>query len=132
LNKSILATLAKILFAGLFVTAGITHFVTPAPFVAIVPPALPAKALLVYVSGALEILLGVLLLVPKTSRLAAWGLFALLLAIYPANIYMAVSGGLTHPDLPESFSNPVLAWGRLPVQFVLLYWAWRYTRKPSQ
>ncbi|HKX28740.1 MAG TPA: DoxX family protein, partial [Blastocatellia bacterium] len=75
------------------------------------------------VAGAFEILFGVMILIPKYRRLGAWGLILLLLAVFPANIQMAL-----HPDLyPEL---PSWAWwARLPLQFVLIAWAWWYTKE---
>jgi uncharacterized membrane protein len=123
--------LDRVLHIGLavfFTGAGVLHFVIPAFYAALIPPQLPEPRLLVYLSGMAEIGCGLLLLVPRFTRLAAWGIFATLIAVYPANIYHAVSGGLDHPDLPASFANPVGAWLRLPVQLVFLAWAYRFTR----
>ena len=104
--------------AVLFVTAGITHFVRPQLFVRIVPPYLPAPLGLVYVSGAFEVLGGLGLLFPGTRVVAGWGLIALLIAVFPANIHMALH--------PEAFPQ-VPAWSlyaRLPLQFVLIGWVY--------
>jgi len=114
-----------------YVIAGVMHFIKPHGYVAMMPPALPYPLALVYISGVIEIGLGVALLVPKLTRLAAWGVVALLIAVYPANIYHAFSGGLSHPDLPAAFASPVMAWVRAPIQFLLLAWAWWYTRPPA-
>ncbi len=114
--------------AGFMVVAGIGHFLVPKSYMALVPPQLPAPMLLVYLSGAAEIGLGLALLVPRIRRLAAWGIIALLIAVYPANIYHAVSGGLDDPNLPAAFANPVLAYIRLPFQFLFIFWAWLCTR----
>ena len=76
----------------------------------------------VYISGVIEILLGLLLLLPETRKLAAWGLILLLLAVFPANIYHLSSGG-------AGMGFPV--WSlviRLPVQFLLIYWAYGFTK----
>ena len=85
-------------------------------------PYLPWHLFLVYLSGLAEITLGGLLLVPRLKRLAAWGLIALLIAVFPANIHMAV-----HPDLFPEISAAML-WARLPVQAFLVAWAYVYTR----
>jgi uncharacterized membrane protein len=114
--------------AAFMAGVGVTHFVDPGFFVAIVPPFLPRPELLVAVSGAAELGLGLALLVPRLRRLAAWGVIALLIAVYPANIYHAVSGGLEHPDLPAIMASPVVAWARLPFQLVFLGWAWLVAR----
>jgi uncharacterized membrane protein len=112
-----------------FVFAGISHFTTPGFFRQIVPPMLPAPGLLVVVSGIAEIVLGIAVLLPTTRRLAAWGLIALLIAVYPANVYQAIANP-TLVDPPAWMGQPTQAalYVRLPLQFVLIWWAWRYTR----
>ncbi len=114
----------KCAFAGLFLVAGAGHFASTDFFAKIVPPSLPRPRELVWLSGAIEIALGVMLLVPRTSRLAAWGLIALLIAVFPANIYM-----YRHADL---FPIPPIALLlRLPAQGLLVLWAYAYTgRRP--
>ena len=108
-----------------FIVAGANHFVHPAMYVAIMPPYLPWHLPLVYLSGACESILGALLLVQRTRRMAAWGLVALLIAIFPANIHMAM-----HPSLYPEIPAPAL-WIRLPLQGLLIAWAWLYTREAS-
>jgi uncharacterized membrane protein len=112
-----------------YLVAGVSHFLVPGFYRQIVPPMFPAPALLVVVSGVAEIALGCLVMVPATRRPAAWGVIALLIAVYPANIYMAATN-LQLVDPPAWMGQPSLAglWMRLPVQFVLGWWAWRYTR----
>jgi uncharacterized membrane protein len=123
--------LALVLYLmGLFyVAAGIGHFTTPGFFRQIVPPVLPAPGLIVALSGVAEIVLGALVMVPATRRMAAWGIIALLVAVYPANIYQALYNPIL-VDPPAWMGQPsqMALWLRLPMQFVLLYWAWRYTR----
>lgn len=109
-----LQTICRFVTALMFAGVGVMHFVDPDPFVAIVPPALPAPRALVYVSGACEIAGGLGLLFAKTRTAAAWGLLALLVAVFPANIYMAVEE-VYLPDMPES---KLLLWGRLPFQLL--------------
>jgi uncharacterized membrane protein len=116
--------MVKALFAVLFVVAGINHFVMPRIYLKIMPPYLPWHPKLVAWSGACEIALGVLLLVPRTSRLAAWGLIALLVAVFPANLYLYQHQEIL-PRIP-----PFLHLARLPLQGVLIYWAYRYTKPP--
>jgi len=108
------------------VGAGVNHFIAPEPYVAMVPSVLPAPWALVYISGIAEIAGGLGLILPATRRLAAWGLIALFLAVFPANINMAVN------DLPLGTRQlPAWAlWGRLPLQLVLIAWAFWYTRPP--
>ena len=113
------------LLAGLMVLVGSAHFMFTRYFVAIMPPYLPWHEELVYLSGAIEIGLGVLLLPERTRSLAAWSLMALYVAVFPANLQMALA--------PVSFDGvsvpPLLAWLRLPLQLVLLYWAYQYTAR---
>jgi len=118
----IVKLILKYLLAGVFVLAGINHFINPAFYLKMMPPVLPAHLFLVYLSGSFEIILGVLLLVPRFTRFAAWGLIALLIAVFPANIFMAQNTEL----FPEF--NPVVIWLRLPLQLVLIAWAFFYTR----
>ncbi len=122
----ILKTILKYLLAIGFVLAGINHFINAPFYLQMMPPILPAPLFLVYLSGAFEVALGILLLVPKFSRLAAWGLIALLLAVFPANLYMALN-----PQLFTEFS-PTALYLRLPVQFVLIAWAYWFTKSASK
>jgi uncharacterized membrane protein len=115
----------KCLFAALFLIAGVGHFVSTQGFVKVVPPYLPYPRALVLLSGAIEIALGVLLLLSRTSRLAAWGLVALLIAVFPANIYIYQHQELL-PQFPYSSTLHLL---RLPLQGVLILWAFAYTRR---
>ena len=112
----------KCLLAAFLMTAGVTHFVNPGFFLKIMPPYLPYPSLLHQLAGAAEILLGGLVLVARWRRLAAWGLVMLLLAVFPANLHVALNSHL-YPDFPV-----VLSWARLPLQLVFLAWAWWYTR----
>ena len=105
-----------------FVAAGILHFVRPEMYVKIMPPYLPWPRQLVLVSGLCEVALGVLVLLPRFRVPAAWGLIALLVAVFPANLHMAL-----HPELFRKIS-PVALWLRLPLQAVLIAWAYWYTR----
>jgi uncharacterized membrane protein len=113
----------------LYVVAGTMHFVVPQVYVQVVPPSLPRPLALVYLSGIAEIVLGLGVLVPRTRRLAAWGLVLLLLAVFPANVYMATHDVVLE-GVPEWASEPsdAATWARLPFQGVLLLWAWWYTR----
>jgi uncharacterized membrane protein len=112
----------KYLMAALYVLAGVNHFLNPTLYLKIMPPYLPWHRALVEVSGVCEIALGVLLLVLRFARWAAWGLIALLIAVFPANLHMAV-----HPELYPEIPAAAL-WARLPLQAVLIAWAYVYTR----
>lgn len=105
-------------------SVGVLHFVRPRPFVRIVPNFLPAPLALVYISGFCEIAGGVGLLVPATWVAAAWGLIALYIAVFPANIYMVTHNISLNPEKPI----PKWAlWARLPFQFLFMAWAYWFT-----
>jgi uncharacterized membrane protein len=114
--------LSLYLMSAFYVGAGANHFLNPAFYLAIIPPALPWKPAVNAASGLAEILLGVALLHPRTRRAAAWGLIALLVAVFPANVYHYSSGG-AGMDIP-----PLALLLRLPLQVPLLYWAWTFAR----
>ena len=110
------------IYGVLFALAGANHFVHTDFYVGIMPPYLPWPLALVYVSGVAEFALGIALLFRRTERLAAWGMIALIVAVTPANLHMAV-----HAELYPDYS-PFALWARLPLQIVLIAWAWWYTR----
>ena len=111
-----------IIMSIFYVSVGVNHFIIPEWFLQIVPPRLPYKLELVYISGFLEIILGVMLLIPATRFYAAWGLILLLIAVYPANIYLAQTNGAAMN------TTPLVAWGRLPFQFVFIALAYWHTK----
>ena len=107
----------------LYIVAGTLHFLLTPAYMRIMPTYLPAHRELVLLSGAAEMVGGAGVLIPATRRAAAWGLIALLLAVFPANLTMVID----HSRFP---AVPLwAAWLRLPLQLPLLYWAWIYTRK---
>ncbi|MGA7093078.1 MAG: DoxX family membrane protein [Candidatus Cybelea sp.] len=107
------------MLALFFIAAGINHLVHPDVYVRIVPPSLPAPALLVQISGICEILGGIGVLVPNARRFSGVGLIALLLAVFPANVHMA-----QHPELYADIASAAVFYIRLPLQFVLIAWVW--------
>ena len=109
------------------IIVGITHFTHPEQYARIVPPQLPYPVGLVYISGVFEILGGIGLMIPFISVAAAWGLIALFIAVFPANINQAINS-IPIDGIPH---HPILYWVRLPFQAVLIAWAWWYTRKPE-
>lgn len=123
-------TRRKEIFRGILAVAiiivGITHFIRPEQYARIVPPPFPPLAS-VYISGVFEILGGIGLTIPLVSVAAAWGLISLFIAVFPANIYMTLHNiqveGIPHSQL--------LYIARLPLQAVLIAWAYWYTRKPE-
>jgi uncharacterized membrane protein len=112
----------RYLLAIFFVLAGANHFINAGFYLQMMPPYLPWHLFLVYLSGICEIVLGIMVLIPGLTSIAGWGLIALLIAVFPANIHMAL-----HPDL---FPNiiPVALWIRLPFQAVFIAWAYWSTR----
>jgi uncharacterized membrane protein len=110
----------KYLLAIFMVGAGTMHFVKSNFFTTIVPPYLPFPLALVYLSGVFEATLGVLLFIPRFAPWAAWGIVALLLAVFPANIYL-----YQHQELLPA--SPILHFLRLPLQGVFLLWAYWFT-----
>ncbi len=113
--------------ALLFIGGGILHFTSTPVYERLMPPYIPYHLQLVYLSGVIESALGLLLLLPKSERIAAWALIATLLAIFPANVHGALTAGTDHPAMPGVSTE--LAWLRLPLQFVLIAWAYWYTRQ---
>lgn len=111
----------KYLLAFSFVLAGVNHFINADFYLKMMPPYLPAHLFLIYLSGIFQIALGILLLIPKYTQLAACGLIALLIAVFPANVYMAMN-----PEIFPEFSRTAL-YLRLPLQFVLIAWAFWFT-----
>ena len=111
--------MARLLLGAFFLAAGTLHFVRPRPYVAIVPDALPRKLELVYASGAAEIAGGAGVLLAPTRRAAGWWLIATLIAVFPANVNMAVNA-----ERFRAVPAPLL-WVRLPVQGLLIAWVWR-------
>jgi uncharacterized membrane protein len=109
------------LMALIYIIAGLNHFRVPKIYIRMIPPFLRIPKAINYGSGAAEILLGILLCIPQTSSIAAFGIIMLLIAIFPANVYM--------------YTNKKAAMGvpkwllmlRLPLQFLLIWWAYLYT-----
>ena len=115
--------IGRILLAVLFLVGGVLHFVIPQVYLRIMPPLLPEPLALIYCSGVAEILGGLGLLIPATRQAAAWGLVALLIAVWPANIYMAAA----HVSFAGIFGQSWAQWLRVLLQVPLIYWAWSYT-----
>jgi uncharacterized membrane protein len=120
-------TIAVVLAALFYIGAGSLHFLRPEFYLKIMPPYIPWHLAMVRISGFFEIAGGAGLLVPPTRRAAAWGLVALLIAVFPANIYMA-----TNPlEAGAAAMAPALRWGRLPLQVLFAWWLLWCTRTRS-
>jgi uncharacterized membrane protein len=107
------------LLAVFFVVAGSYHFVNPKPYLSMMPSYLPWPEGLVRLSGVAEIMGGVGVLLPRSRRFAGWGLIALLVAVFPANLNVAIHGW-PGVDLPKW-----ILWLRLPFQIVFSWWVYR-------
>ena len=116
----------KIVLIGLavfFIYFGIDHFINPNFYLSIMSPSFPLHKEAVYISGFFEIIGGIGVLFYRFRKIAGWGLFALLIAVYPANIYMAITPN-AFPDIPI-----YMLYFRLALQFVFFYWAYTVTRE---
>jgi len=118
-----LQKIAKLFAGPVMIVAGLNHFVSPRVYESIMPDYLPAHRELVYASGVAEALSGLMTLHPRTRRAGGWGLIATLIAVFPANVDMALN--------PEAFEQiPAAAlWARLPLQLGLIYLVWLATLK---
>lgn len=114
--------IGRVVMGVIYVAAGAMHFVATRNYERIMPSYLPAHHELVLLSGAAEIAGGLGVLIPGRRRAAAWGLVCLLIAVFPANLWMA-----QHPELFPGVPAWAL-WLRLPLQLPLIWWAYRYTQ----
>ena len=108
--------------SAFFIYFGVDHFINPDFYLSIMPPSFPLHEEAVYISGFFEIVGGIGVLIPRFRKIAGWGLVALLIAVYPANIYMAISPEV-FPDIPIA-----MLYFRLALQFLFFYWAYSVTR----
>ena len=118
-------TILLYVMAAIYMYIGFDHLLNPDFYVRIIPPSLPFPEVLNVISGLSEIVLGVFLLERRVRPFAAWGIIALLVAVFPANVYMASAN--VGPDGPGSGAG-ASNWIRLPFQAVFILWAWWYTR----
>jgi uncharacterized membrane protein len=120
--------LLRWLLGGFLFVTGVGHFVVADEFIRQVPSWLPWPALLVSVSGVAELAGALGLQIERTRRWAAWGLVALFVAVFPANLHVAL-----HDLSPTRMHLPQwVLWARLPFQLVFIVWAWWYTRDPTR
>ena len=103
--------------------AGLNHFINPEFYLPIMPPYLGWHLQLIYISGAFEIIFALLLIPTITRRTASWLIIALLIAVFPANIQMTIN--YFNENSPDLWISVV----RLPIQLLLIWWAWSFTRK---
>lgn len=110
-----------LIFVGVsYIVAGVPHFTSAEFYLPMMPPYLPAHLELIYISGFFEIIGGIGLMIPSLRRYAAWGLIALLFAVFPANIHLAFN----NIQLTAQPPSPILMWLRLPFQLVFMYMVW--------
>ena len=122
MKTNITYTISYILMAIIYILAGINHFISPQTYLNIMPAWLPYPKELIFLSGVCEILFGLLLLPVSTRRVGAWLIIALLIAVFPANIQMAIN------YYSEGAQYLWLAILRLPIQAILIFWAYRLTK----
>ena len=108
-----------------YIQIGIKHFTDPNWFMPIMPPYLPYHKGLIYISGSFEILFGFMLIFDRTRFIAGWGLILLLIAVYPANIYLAFNSEV---QAKMNISHFLASWVRLPFQFVFIWIAYKHSR----
>jgi uncharacterized membrane protein len=114
-------SIALILMALFYMYAGVNHFYKPKFYLRAMPTYIPNHQFMVQFSGIAELILGIGLLIPATRVWSAWGIILLLIAVFPSNIYMLTSGKFS--KIPKWF-----LYIRLPLQFVLIWWAYQYTK----
>jgi len=127
MSRAKLKVILRWVLTVFMVLAGANHFISPEPYLGMMPAEIPERfhVLLVNLSGVAEIAGGLGLILPATRRLAAWGLIALYVAIFPANLNMAIN----HLPLGTRHVDAWLLWARLPLQVVLIAWSFWYTRR---
>ena len=106
-----------------FVLSGANHFLSPEFYLDIMPPYIPAHTIMVALSGATEIIAGIMLAIPKVSKWGAWFIIAHLLIFFTVHIYMIQEASTAFADLPLAG-----LWIRIPIQFLLIAWAFWFTR----
>jgi uncharacterized membrane protein len=114
--------ISLVLMGCLYIVAGINHFIHPASYLGIMPHWVPFHNAAVFVSGLCEVLFALLLLIPSTRRIAAWGIILLLIAVFPANVQMMLN------YLHEGKNGLWVTVIRLPLQAVLIWWAYIFTK----
>ena len=123
---NILKYISIYIMSILYVYVGINHFIDTKSFLIIIPPYLQTIGLeIIYLSGIFEIILGILLIIPKYRKIASYGIILLLIAVYPANIYLAFN---EEPQNLMGISSFMASWVRLPLQFIFLGLAYWHSR----
>jgi uncharacterized membrane protein len=121
----ILLKISLIVLSFLFILAGFNHFRNPEPYLSLIPPYVPYPQLMNYLSGIVEIILGATLLFNYSRKTAAWGIIILMIAFVPAHIYMIQKAPFM---MGTTLITPAIAWIRLPLQALLILWAYIHTK----
>jgi uncharacterized membrane protein len=125
-RRRLVKTVLRYVMAAFYVFGGVNHFVRPDFYLSLMPPYLPLHAEMVALTGVIEIVLGVMVAIPRTASLAAWGIILMLIAFLPVHVHMLVNNHL-YPEAPTS-----VLWLRFPIQALFILWAYWYTepRRP--
>ncbi len=117
--------ISLVILAGFYILVGFNHFRSPDSYVRIIPAYLPAPHLLNTLAGIFEIAFGLMLTFKQTRKIAAWGIILMLITFLPVHIDMIIHA----PMMLGNFKvTPLIAWLRIPLQGLLIFWAWWYTR----
>ena len=123
-------TLTQKLLAATFTFTGVMHFVRPKDYQAIMPPPVPMHAEAVALSGVAEVVGALAVIPPRTRRFARWWNLAWLVAVFPANVYMAMKPEeVAKRGVPADRIPRWLLWARLPFQPLFMLWVWRATER---
>jgi len=117
----ILKSISLIILTVGYLFAGINHFVNPYGYIHIIPHYIPAPVIMNFLAGLLEILFALLMIRPKTRKVASWGIILMLIGFLPVHITMLINAPLQVGAIKVT---PILAWIRLLLQPVLMLWAW--------
>ena len=126
-NRKVFYNLGLWIYALFYIVAGINHFISTKIYYAIMPKWLPEHSFLIYLSGFIEVALGILLLFKHTRKLAAILIILMLIAFMPAHVYMIQIAPFM---LGKTLVTPFISWIRLPFQVIFALWAWHYYRYP--
>ena len=111
----------RYVMAAFYIYAGVSHFTRPEFFLSLMPPYMPLHTELVYLSGIAEIVLGVLVAIPRTAMFAGWCIIAMLITFLPVHVHMLVNNHL-YPEAPTW-----ALWARFPIQAIFILWAYWFT-----
>ena len=128
-NRSFYYRLFLWIYALFYILAGINHFLSAHGYLSIMPGWLPAHMFLIYLSGVIEIILGIFLLFSVTRKLASLLVILMLISFMPAHVYMIQVAPLM---LGKILITPFIAWARLPFQVFFALWAWYYYKNPGK